>query len=145
MASKISQELQKLKQLAEAKGERLLPEAVVEAAKSKDSPLHSSFEWEDSVAAHKYRLWQARQLIVTVHYEENPRQHYFVSLKSDRKEGGGYRTVVEVLDDDDLRIELLEDAKGDMLIFKKKYSRLKELAEVFAAMEKIIEPELVTA
>lgn len=39
------------------------PVAVVEAASDPDSPLHSHFEWDDSVAGHAYRLAQARRLV----------------------------------------------------------------------------------
>lgn len=45
---------------------RLTPQRVVEAAKSKKSPLHEFFEWNDVVAAEAYRLDQARALIRTV-------------------------------------------------------------------------------
>lgn len=41
---------------------KLTAEIVVEEAKSKKSPLHAIFQWEDSIAAHEYRLWQARAL-----------------------------------------------------------------------------------
>lgn len=43
----------------------LTPDAVVEAARPKAHPLHHRFEWDDSVAGHKYRLDQARALIRT--------------------------------------------------------------------------------
>lgn len=45
---------------------RLTPESVVEVARSESHPLHSYFTWDDSVAAHKYRVDQARVLIRTV-------------------------------------------------------------------------------
>jgi hypothetical protein len=44
----------------------LQPFDVVEAARDPGSPLHDSFEWNDSVAAERYRLEQARRLIRTV-------------------------------------------------------------------------------
>lgn len=45
----------------------LTPDAVLKDAKSKESPLHQLFEWDDRKAAAKWRLEQARDLIVTVH------------------------------------------------------------------------------
>lgn len=39
------------------------PAAVVEAARDPESPLHRYFEWDDSAAAHAYRLAQARKLV----------------------------------------------------------------------------------
>ena len=41
-------------------------EDVVAAARDPLSPLHSKFQWDDSKAAHRYRLWQARQIIASV-------------------------------------------------------------------------------
>lgn len=45
---------------------RLTPEYVLEEAAIETSPLHGCFEWDDSVAAHKHRLDQARRLIRSV-------------------------------------------------------------------------------
>ena len=47
----------------------LTPDAVVEDAKSKDSPLHEHFDWSDSVAGAKWRLMQAREIIRSVRIE----------------------------------------------------------------------------
>lgn len=41
----------------------LTPALVVKDAKPKASPLHACFEWDDGVAAAKYREEQARELI----------------------------------------------------------------------------------
>jgi hypothetical protein len=37
--------------------------SILEAAADPASPLHDHFEWDDTEAAHRYRLGQARQLI----------------------------------------------------------------------------------
>ena len=63
MASKIQAALQ---EIAANNDGILRPEIVVEAARAKTSPLHSSFEWDNTRAAEAHRLWQARQLIVSV-------------------------------------------------------------------------------
>lgn len=47
---------------------KLTPEAVVEAAKDADSPLHDQFTWDVEAAAHEHWLDQARALIVSVRY-----------------------------------------------------------------------------
>lgn len=51
---------------------RLTPEAVVDAARPHDSPLHGRFEWDDSIAGEAYRRQQAHELIrsVRVAYKE---------------------------------------------------------------------------
>lgn len=46
--------------------QKLTPSLVVEAATDPKSPLHREFTWDDSEAARKYRLAQARTLIRSV-------------------------------------------------------------------------------
>ena len=56
---------QELKSIYERDG-ILKPDAVIESAKDAKSPLHGFFDWDDSVAAAKWRIEQARELIRTV-------------------------------------------------------------------------------
>jgi len=129
-----------LKRIAAQNGGVLMPVAVVEAARPPASPLHSKFDWDDSVAAEKYRLWQARQLIaitVNVIGSDEQSDKVWVSLTTDRRMEGGYRPLVSVLANVDLRAQLLRDALDDLEVFREKYGRLKELAAVFAAVRKV--------
>jgi len=63
MSSTIQAELSRLYE----KHGKLTAQIVVEAARSKKSPIHDEFEWDDSKAAIRYRLYQARTLIRKVH------------------------------------------------------------------------------
>ena len=126
-----------LARIARESGGILLPKKVVDAARDEKSPLHSRFEWNNGRAAEKYRLWQARVLIsVTVNIVEQTgeSEQVWVSLKPDQKEAGGYRSLISVLSDKDMRAQLLQDAMQDMEIFEQKYKHLQELSEVFAAV-----------
>ncbi len=119
----------------------ITPERVVEAARDPKSPLHSRFCWDDTEAAHQWRLQQARQLIrvcVSVLPGTTVNERVFVSLARDAyKEGGGYRVTAEVLSDAELREEMLAEALKELDIFKQKYSRLSELSEIFSAIVKL--------
>jgi len=132
--------LLELERISAKRDGELLPEDVVEAARPPRSPLHSRFTWDDSEAAHQYRLWQARQLIrVKVSYlkvgDDEIASRVFVSLSSDRcRDGGGYRTITSVMNNSVWRDQLLLDALEEMRRFKEKYATLKELAGVFEAM-----------
>lgn len=55
-----------LEALTAENDEVLLPDAIVAAAKKKDSVLHPLFEWNDSKAAHAHRIDQARALVRTI-------------------------------------------------------------------------------
>ena len=60
----MSQTADVLRELAET-GSLTASRLVAEAA-STDHPLHSRFQWDNTLAGHEYRLIQARQLIVSV-------------------------------------------------------------------------------
>lgn len=116
---------------------KLRPKAVVDTARDPAHPLHKQFEWDDSVAAEKHRLDQARNLIrvaVTVLEVENKtvKVRAYQSLSTDRDKGG-YRRTVDVMSDDQLRSILLADALAELRSFQARYSRLNELAGVFRA------------
>ena len=130
-----------LKRIAVANGGLLQPEAVVEKARSITSPLHTRFNWDNSEAAHLYRIWQARQLIrvlVEVIAGTDETCEVFVSLSPDReRESGGYRVMTAVLPDADLRNQMLQDALDELQLFREKYRKLKELATIFAAIKRV--------
>ena len=136
-----------LRALAEKHGGRLFPEVVVEAARPANSVIHDAFTWDNTAAAHKWRLHQARNLIrVSVEYtaedKEKTRPHQvFVALRSEAEDGGGYRRTVDVLSDDDMRASLLEQAHDDMLTFSRKYRHLTQLAKVIEAMDGLVAVE----
>jgi hypothetical protein len=139
---KTNKVITELKRIANKNGGLLQPETVVESARPASSPLHSRFEWDNTVAGQQYRIWQARQLIrvsveIIIPSMEKPTD-VFVSLSTDReKESGGYRIMVDVLTDKQMRQQMLADALAELEIFREKYSRLKELAAVFAAIKKV--------
>lgn len=117
----------------------LHPKDVVESARSKDSILHDYFCWNNTEAGERYRLYQAQTLIqvtVTVLKHHTKVIRAFVSLTTDRgKNKGGYRTTVDVLNSIEMRNQLLEDALNELNTFKAKYGHLRELAEIFSAID----------
>jgi len=134
--------IQELKRIASEHRGILNAEDVVAEAQSPKSVLHPLFEWDDTIAAEQWRLFQARQLIrVSVLYldgnDEKPFK-VFVSLSEDRYKGdGGYRQLETVMSNKELRLILLQDAFNEMELFREKYYQLKELSEVFTAMNKV--------
>lgn len=130
-----------LKRIAADNDGILQPEVVVEEARPKESPLHSRFEWDNTVAGQRYRIWQARQLIavmVEVLPGISENVSVFVSLTTDRKqEGGGYRVMTTVISDAEMRKRMLADAIAELRLFQQKYARLKELAGLFGIIRKL--------
>lgn len=96
---------------------RLLPADVVEAARDPASPLHSHFEWNDSAAAEKYRLDQARTLIRSVKIEVTVRDVPLscVGYVRDPEAGpksAGYRNVMKLRSEEDAaRAAIVDEMK----------------------------------
>jgi len=131
---------EELKRITEENDGILLPEKVVEEARGEDSPLHSCFNWDNDEAGERWRLHQARNLIrCTIIYEEQTDRHIktFVSLTSDRENGGGYREVITVLKNKDHKAEMLADALTELQTFQNKYNSIVELSGVFDAIRQL--------
>ena len=64
------------KKREEADDPRLLlqPQDLIDAAEPPDSELHDLFEWDDTIAARKWRLNQARKLIKSIEVIVEPRK-----------------------------------------------------------------------
>lgn len=137
----VENELEKIR--ARDKDGILYPKKVVSAAKPKDSPLHAHFTWDNRRAGDEWRLQQARQLIskyhITVTNATTARVRGYVSLKSDRAEGGGYRAIGEVISEETMRAELLQNALEELQSIEARYVRLTELKPVFVALRKVRE------
>ena len=113
---------------------------VVEYARDNNSALHTMFEWDDSEAAEKYRLMQARSIIrvvVQIIPDTNEKIRTFVSLSSDRVQGNGYRVIADVMEDEQLIDTLLQDAKNELASFSRKYARLQSLDELRPVLNEI--------
>lgn len=130
-----------LESLRNQNGGILKPDVVVEFAKDPSTALHSRFTWDDNKAAYEYRLWQAREIIrveVTVIESTNEPIRAYVSLQEDRvRPGGGYRSMVDVMTDDQRRESLISQALSELNRVREKYKTLKELAPVYAAMDAV--------
>lgn len=140
MTTTISKELELI---AKQNGGMINPEKVIAYAKKrKTSALHAWFNWDDTEAAHQYRLDQARKIIrvnVTVMGGDSKPVRAFVSLRSDRGVGG-YRRTIDVLASPALKADMLTEAKEEMEVFANKYRRLKELAPVIVAIDRVLTP-----
>lgn len=131
---------------------KLTPHIVVEDARPPHSPLHAAFEWDDRIAGEEYRLYQARNLIrnlrVIVEQSATPetpkRVFVHVALQEETGEKKGesvsryYTPVVIAMQSPAIRDSILERALAELSAFRQKYSELKELAAVFAAIDAVL-------
>ena len=127
------------KELERIKKKRgLTAEAVVDESRDPKARLHKEFEWNDVVAAEKFRVEQARHMIADIVVEaDSPAgstvTRGFVKLSHDE----AYERVQDVLMDVEKTARLLDKAKTELRWFRDKYSTLKELAGVFAEIDKL--------
>lgn len=114
-------------------GEEASSQQIVDRARDENSELHKCFEWDDSIAAEKYRLKQAGYV---VHHlvikeekvpEDRPEIRYFFKPKAD----AGYKPTKVIVRKEDEYKALLARAWAELQAFKVKYSMLTELQEIF--------------
>lgn len=115
----------------------ITPEQVLKKARDKQSELHKCFEWDDSIAAEKYRLQQARQLIqffvITPKKENKPPIRYF-QITSKPNE---YMPTMCFLKHPEEHRKLLQRAFAELRSFQDRYKSLSELENVFEEINKI--------
>lgn len=142
-----------------AKSNTLTPELVLADAHADASPLHAFFEWDDSLAAQKYRVDQAGNLIrsIQVTYvdleESAPRQISLDSVQAaDEPQANPVRAFVAITLEDgqrgyeitgaamanpDLRQQVLSRAHSELSAISRKWREVSELAEVFQALDRV--------
>lgn len=106
------------------------PENVLKRAENPLHPLHKYFTWDDEKAAEEWRMSQARYLIRSFKIEIEPLVIVpaFVSLGSDRLNGGGYRWTGEVMPQVDLKKNLMLTVLSDMENLMRKLEDMPEFA-----------------
>ena len=115
-------------------------EDLVEFARNPATAIHCRFTWDDSEAAHQFRLIEARTLLVSVRITDDRcgEIQAFVSLRQDRTQpGGGYRQLVSVLSDDELYKQAVQDALKDHQYWENKYRHLRELGPITRAAKRV--------
>jgi hypothetical protein len=122
------------------------PKTVVDKSRPSDAELHDCFEWQDNLAAEKWREQQARALIrniVTVEVsdvEDKCREvvKTFTHVIHDEQTRGYKMTEIALRDTDD-RVYVLSVARRELLSFVAKYRKLTELAGLITTIEKTLD------
>lgn len=109
------------------------PKDILEKAKEEETELHKCFTWNDSVAAERWRVHEARlivrQLVIKEEVVPKDRPEVRVFYKTDNE--SGYKPTELIVTKQDEYKELLKRAYAELQAFKRKYSMLKELQEIF--------------
>lgn len=124
----------------------LTPRNIVETARSSDNPLHGLFEWDDSIAGEKYRLYQARVLVnqveVVIEGEEMPA---YENCKVEIENGEGekpereYFHASDIMETEELREQVIAKAIGRLKYWQKMYGHYDVFKPVNVAINEVLE------
>jgi len=143
-----------LTEIEERDGE-VTSRTFLEYSRPEDSETHDMFEWDDSIAAEKYRLVQSGKIINQLQVElvrvgdSAPRQ---LNIEVERQEPAqrvnafvnvaprgtrmtaSFNNFVSAMSDEEKSIQVLKNALADLKALEEKYRMYEELADVFAAI-----------
>lgn len=116
--------------------ERITPEKVLERAKDENSELHKCFEWNNDVAAEKYRIIQAGNVVRMLYIEPKGEDTPPVRVLS-RTSDTVYQPTRTFLTNTTEYEALLKRALSELESFRNKYKTLSELEQVFEQIDLI--------
>ena len=127
--------------------ESATPQAVLEKARDESAELHKCFTWDDTKAAEKWRIQEAKLITanLVVNYKKEDSQNEKPEIiraffRTDSSIHAGYKRTIEIIKDEDEYAGLLMVAKKELKQFKDKYSILSnraELKQIFALIEEL--------
>lgn len=108
---------------------------IVELAVKPSCPLHSFFEWDDEKAAEEYRLTQARLLLRSIiiidETVEGGTVRAFYNVVEPHLEGKTYVSLKRVLNEPELRQQVIEYAYAELVGWRERYKRYSEFKSIF--------------
>jgi len=126
-------ELRNLLQAVHDEHGDLTPRLVVDTARDPRHPLHTRFEWDDTVAAERYRLDQAGQLL-RVTFRPDPTQpthlRAFVAVKGEDSHQSSYVPTEKAFADPFTRTLVLRAMEREWRTFKKRWSDHTQFADM---------------
>lgn len=130
----------------------------LDASRPEDSATHALFEWDDAVAAERYRLGQSRNIIndlavVVVECEKDDVQYSiaiepnvaeeiagqqlaaYVNCGDSRQSKVRYTNTLRAMSSVEGRLNVLRHAIAELRMFQRKYNAYSELSGVFAEID----------
>lgn len=113
-------------------------EVLVSAAQDEGSPIHHYFEWDNRIAAEKYRLEQARSLIrsIVIETDNGEEVRAFHNVYLEDIDAQDYVDLDRTLHSPDLWLQVLESALRQAEAWSRRYATYKELQPIVKAINK---------
>jgi len=125
------------------KTNNLTPERIVNRASNPKSPLHNLFDWNDSIAATKWRLQQARVLVNEVKVIIEQKEYFAfenvsVNLSIEDTESlRVYKPVTEILGTEELRKQVIKSALDHLAYWERQNEKYSELVPIIKSAERV--------
>lgn len=120
----------------------LTAENLVDISRPEDAPLHEAFDWDDQIAAEKWRKEQAgciiRSIVIVADEETGaqaePIRAFFSIVPAEPQ----YESINAIIKDQNKYQDLLALALKELMAFSKKYQQIKELSPVRSAIDQLM-------
>lgn len=116
--------------------EQITPKAILDFARDENSELHKCFEWDNDLAAEKYRTIQAGNVIRMLYVEPKSEDAPPVRVLS-RTSNTVYQPTRTFLKNQNEYEDLLKRALSELESFRLKYKTLSELEQLFEQIDLI--------
>ncbi len=117
-------------------------QALLNASRAKDAPLHNRFDWNNTSAGEKYRLKQAgkllREMTIMVN-EERTREYQNIIIEVDQQKVHKYYHIETIMSSEELKKKVLTQIAKKMREMMETYKQYKEIYKVVneAELEKL--------
>ena len=111
---------------------------IVEKARDENTELHKCFEWDNDIAAEKYRLEQAKNIVRMLVFTQKDNKEQPLRVFQITQEKNVYQPTKMFIKNKDEYNSLLDRALRELDAFRKRYHTLSELEEVLEAIENTI-------
>ena len=124
----------------------LTPDIVLKDASRKTSKIHSCFEWDNTKAAHAFRLNQARYMLrsieVVIETDDDKDETRTIELRAfqnvENEDGDKvYVTLNQARENDDYWQQVKDSAIAEIKSWQKKYKTIKEFEVIFDAIAQV--------
>lgn len=115
---------------------RLTAKNLLDENRPEDAPLHKAFEWNDGVAAEKWREQQARHIISSIVVCKEKAEPVRGFFNIERAENN-YHSIETILRTQNATNKLFETAMRELTAIQKKYSAIQNLHKVWEAIDEV--------
>lgn len=144
---------------------KVTKESFLDYSRDKNSETHSLFEWDDSIAAEKYRLATAGKIIsqleVTIVHEDTQPREITAQIETEEPQerkisafvniapkaptvNATYYNVERAMSDADTRKQVLRNALFELQAFERKYKNFTEFAELFEVIKRVTNEQITS-